>query len=83
MLSGKHGVERMIYQIEFIRRVARRDAPEVLQRANMQAPTLNLVKHQARAMFDATKLINQVAEGYQIVENGGAVAYRWHDEEHA
>jgi hypothetical protein len=67
-----------MYQIEFVRRVAGRAAPEVLQRANMDASTLESVKDQARVLFGTTRRVNQ-AEGYQIVESGGPVVFQWYD----
>jgi hypothetical protein len=73
----------MMYQIEFIRRVAGRIAPEILQRANMEATSLEVVKNQARAMFDATRHVNPEAEGYQIVENGSSVVYQWNSDDDA
>jgi hypothetical protein len=69
-----------MYQIEFVRRVAGRATPEVLQRTNMESESLAAVKGNARILFDSTRHINP-AQGYQIVENGGRVVFQWYNGE--
>lgn len=73
-VSAYHGV--MIYQIEIIRDVEGRGEPEVLQRANQQADSIELVKAQATALFTSTRLLNP-ATGVRIIENGERIVWSY------
>lgn len=70
----------MMYEIQFVRFVDGETYPGVLQKYEMESPNLSQVEDHARLLYAATAAAN-VANGWQIVENGGAVVSQWRDPE--
>ena len=68
----------MIYEIQFVRFADGETWPKVLQKMEIASPVLSRVEEQAHLLYRATAVVNQ-ANGWQVVENGGAVVRQWWD----
>ena len=68
----------MVYEIQFVRFAEGETWPAILQKMEIESPILSRVEEQAHLIYRATAVANP-ANGWQVIENGGAVVSQWQD----